>query len=725
VAAIEAADGRRAGWLRIVPAGAVALAAYAAVLLIYRPVSPFEWDEILFMRAMAKYDVAAHAPHPPGYPAFVALAKPVYWLTGDAQLGPQLAAIAGAVAAVGLLGLLAVRLGATRREGWCAAAVLATLPGFLFNANVGMSDAVGTAAAVAGVLALAAALDRPERLPLAAVVGGLALGVRPQVAYALIPVGVAALVCAARGRRWRPLLLAIAAGSAAAAASWVPAILITGPDRFLGAVRGQALRVVTAEGAGRFSGAPLSVLADHWLLAPFGSPALAWVFWLLVLVGGVAHWRAGRRRLVAVCLASGAAYLVLAAGTMHYVSSVRYVLPALPFFAALTTGVAATERPFARRAAVAVAAAWSLYAALAVAGPSLDMRRRRPAPASEAMTWIAASYNPGETLIYYVGRFAPHIRMVLGSQGFTVKQAKPGESYHAGLRPDGVVLLVSEEVIPGTQVLFASEWNVPYLGRLSRDRYDRCVVAQAPPSPGEEALTATLRALATPELLAAAPRSSLLLVPAAAHGRGKLGAFWSTDLVVMAPEGGVATPVELRVVQRPNGPRGKQDFRRKVQPGRPLLLRDVLKESLAYQGFAAIEVRAGAPVAALWRTYDRRRPADEGNVGLLPAMPGEAATSAAAFDLGAAWPARAAARCNVGFVNLGEAPAEVVLEVTVGGATTSHRVVVPARASVQVNGLVEAVAARPLRATFRSTAPVVAYAAIVERASGRATYLTP
>jgi hypothetical protein len=44
---------------------------------------------------------------------------------------------------------------------------------------------------------------------------------------------------------------------------------------------------------------------------------------------------------------------------------------------------------------------------------------------------------------------------------------------------------------------------------------------------------------------------------------------------------------------------------------------------------------------------------------------------------------------------------------------------------VQVNGLVEAAAARPLRATFRSTAPVVAYAAIVERASGRATYLTP
>jgi len=412
--------------------------------------------------------------------------------------------------------------------------MLATLPGFLFNANVGMSDAVGTAAAVAGVLALAAALDRPERLPLAAVVGGLALGVRPQVAYALIPVGAAALVCAARARRWRPLLLAIAAGTAAAAASWVPAILITGPDRFFGAVRGQASRVVIAESAGRFSARRFPCWPTTGCWRRSGRPPSPGCSGSSFSWGGGALAR-GRRRLVAVCLASGAAYLVLAVGTMHYVSSVRYVLPALPFFAVLAAGVAATERPFARRAAVAVAAAWSLYAALAVAGPSLDIRRRRPAPASEAMTWIAARYDPGETLIYYVGRLAPHIRMVLDPQGFTVKQAKPGEPYHAGLQPDGVVLLVSEKVIPVPRCCSRRvERAVP---RPSlQERYARCVVAQALPSPGEEALTATLRALATPELLAAAPRSSLLLVPAAAHGKGKLGAFWSTDLVVMAPE---------------------------------------------------------------------------------------------------------------------------------------------------------------------------------------------
>jgi hypothetical protein len=724
VAATEAAGGRLAGWRRIVPAGAAALAVYAAVLLFYRPVSPFEWDEILFMRAMAKFDVAAHAPHPPGYPAFVALAKPVYWLTGDAQLGPQLAAIAGAVAAVGLLFLLVVRLGASRREAWCAAALLAALPGFVFNANVGMSDAVGTAAAVAGVLALAAALDRPERLPLAALVAGLAIGVRPQVAYALLPVGAVALLRAALARRWRPLLLALAAGVVATAACWVPAILITGPDRFLDSLHAQARFVVTAEHAGQFSGAPLSVLVDHWLLAPFGSTPLACVFWFLAFEGAVAHWRAGRRRLVAVCLASGAAYLVLAAGTMHYGPSVRYVLPALPFFAALAAGIAAVERPLARRAAVAVVAAWSLYAALAVAGPSLDIRRRRAAPLSEAMTWIAASYDPAHTTVLYHTGFDPHARMLLGRLGYEVRPFEPGEPHHAGLRAGGDVLLFTETTVEGTEVLFAPEWGVPYFRRLSRERYDRCVVARAPAEPCAQPAAGSLAALASPEFVAAAPLSPYLVVPAAAHVFGKLGSYWTTDLVLANPDERTAVVVELRALGDGVGLGGGATATVAVGPLCRVAAADVLRGTLALTGVAAIELRAQRPFAALWRTYDRGR-AGADAAPLLAAVPAGAAAPAGAFDLGAAWPARAAARCNVGFVNLGEASAEVALEVTADRATMIHRVVVPARARMQIDGVVETGTVRPLRASFRATAPVLAYAAIVERASGRATYLTP
>ena len=45
-----------------------ALALYGALLWVTRPATPFEWDEVLYQRALDHYDVAVHSPHPPGVP---------------------------------------------------------------------------------------------------------------------------------------------------------------------------------------------------------------------------------------------------------------------------------------------------------------------------------------------------------------------------------------------------------------------------------------------------------------------------------------------------------------------------------------------------------------------------------------------------------------------------------------------------------------------------------
>ncbi|MDD5564037.1 MAG: hypothetical protein PHQ91_10010, partial [Thermoanaerobaculaceae bacterium] len=48
-----------------------ALLAYGVALWLFRPLTPFEQDEVLFLKALDRYDVALHSPHPPGYPLFV------------------------------------------------------------------------------------------------------------------------------------------------------------------------------------------------------------------------------------------------------------------------------------------------------------------------------------------------------------------------------------------------------------------------------------------------------------------------------------------------------------------------------------------------------------------------------------------------------------------------------------------------------------------------------
>ena len=42
--------------------------------------TPWDWDEMLFMLAMRDYDVAAHHPHPPGFPLWIFFADLVHAL---------------------------------------------------------------------------------------------------------------------------------------------------------------------------------------------------------------------------------------------------------------------------------------------------------------------------------------------------------------------------------------------------------------------------------------------------------------------------------------------------------------------------------------------------------------------------------------------------------------------------------------------------------------------
>src|SRR5215510_8734467 len=47
------------------------------------PASLWEWDDVLFARALHRFDVSASSPHPPGFPVFVLLGRVAYFLVGD------------------------------------------------------------------------------------------------------------------------------------------------------------------------------------------------------------------------------------------------------------------------------------------------------------------------------------------------------------------------------------------------------------------------------------------------------------------------------------------------------------------------------------------------------------------------------------------------------------------------------------------------------------------
>ncbi len=453
-----------------------ALALYGALLWLTRPATPFEWDEVLYQRALDHYDVAIHSPHPPGVPAYIAAGRAAAWVTRDPLVALQAVAVASALAALVLLYRLARSLGASHAAAVAAAAALAVVPGFAFDANLGLSDVPATAGAVAAVLACVAAASDSRRLPGAAAVVALALSLRPQVAMAILPAGAAALAVACRSRRWREVGLAAAAGFAVSALLWVPAVVITGASRYFTVTRAHLRNMAESEVWVRLPALRLGDALAGWLVAPLGSPATAAAFWALVIVGGAVWWVEGRRRLVAVAAASGGVYLVVAMFTMNVMSAARYSLPGLAFVALLAGGVVAASRGSWRRLGAA-AVALSCIAAAAWGLP-VYLLRRDPAPVWSALTWVKTHVPREDTLVVYDGVWTPHVEYVLGRAGFVCVQTESGNANARKYAQRKTTIFVTTEPVPGADVLYRKSWVAPRLAQLSFRRYTSCVVSR-------------------------------------------------------------------------------------------------------------------------------------------------------------------------------------------------------------------------------------------------------
>ena len=464
---------------------------YAALLLLLRPATPFEWDEVLFQEALDHYDVGQHWPHPPGYPVYVAVGKLVRVVVGDPLVALQVVGVLAAVGALVTVIALMRRFGAPSRTVLAAVALLALNPAFVFYANVGLSDVPGAAATFGACLALLWASEEPVRLPLAAVVCAVALGVRPQLVAVLLPLGVFALFRAARERRWSLLVRATIAGLAATAACWLPAILVTGTQRFVTTWQNLAAWAATAERGYRMPVAPIKEVLAYWLVRPFGPAALAAVFWVLVILGARTWWRTGHRRLVWIAASSAVCYVLFGMFSMNFTTAVRYVLPALPFLALLAAGVANATTRTSRRVGTAVLAVSVVAGAVWVTPPFL--LRLHPAPVWEALEWVTHRFERAKTTVVYDQAIRPHGMYVLARAKFDAKEARPATAYDASLRPHGQVLVVSETPIPGFPVIFERRWDSDRFRRLTRNRYNTGVV-MTPPGPDQPVFSPDWRA---------------------------------------------------------------------------------------------------------------------------------------------------------------------------------------------------------------------------------------
>lgn len=131
----------------------LAVTALAVSRLALLASGPWEWDETIFARGMLDFSLAAHFPHPPGFPGLLALGRLLLPLAGEPYRALQLASALASILALWPLAAIGRRV-APPAVASAAALLVLFLPGPWLFAVRGFS----TTAAVTPLLAAAALL---------------------------------------------------------------------------------------------------------------------------------------------------------------------------------------------------------------------------------------------------------------------------------------------------------------------------------------------------------------------------------------------------------------------------------------------------------------------------------------------------------------------------------------------------------------------------------------
>lgn len=393
-----------------------ALAVFLAAHLPFLVTAPTDYDEANFVLGVRDFDVAAHQPHPPGYPVFIGLgklARPVSALLGAAPLdrgGPAavesraLAFWAALLGALGLAPLFIVFRNLEDREDVALAAtvVTATAPLYWFTAARPLSDVPGLAAVLLVDALLLSAWRRqhaaaratgpmppdtgPNRLMLAAAfTAGLTAGIRAQTLWLVAPLFLF-VIASWRGAAVRVVLRSAGVWAIGVALWLIPLVVASGGlGAYLDALRWQAIddfagvqMLVAALSAERWSDALENTFVRAWATRDFARAALG-----LAAVGTVVLAFRGRRALglLAVMFLPYAAFHLLFQET----ATTRYALPLVPAIAYLAMRAlhAMAWRAFPIAAALVVAAL------LVLTLPSFVRYLRTPAPVFAAIQDVA------------------------------------------------------------------------------------------------------------------------------------------------------------------------------------------------------------------------------------------------------------------------------------------------------------------------------------------------
>jgi hypothetical protein len=455
---------------RTSPAALAGFALVALARVLTLPRSLWEMDEVLFARAVQRFDPLGHQPHPPGYPLLVGLSKLLNLVFHD----PFTSLVALSVIS-SLVGYWALIAAFRRIAGGPDAERVAVAGALLFHLSAAMlvqgplpmSDP--PALMFLSLALAAAAILREGGGTWSAVALGAcasaAVGCRPQLALAVLPMLAVAL---GQTAGWRRRGEALAAFTLVSLLWFVPLVVATGGIHgFLDYQTKQASYVAVHDATTARRACTPHFVGKRFLTHPWGRKGTALPVLALAVAGIVAL--SLRRRAAALPFAVlAAAQLAICLLVMDPADAVRYALPVVLGVAfAAAAGAQALARLAKRPAAVWIVPAVVSAAAILYAWPVLAVRSRTLSPAVSAVRWARRNVPPKS--VFLVGEdMAPYAAYLL--KGFDLQPVEEG-FHHAAHRPNAQAWLFAEGESrwPGAVTFRWPESDAYH--KLTRDHY--------------------------------------------------------------------------------------------------------------------------------------------------------------------------------------------------------------------------------------------------------------
>jgi hypothetical protein len=381
--------------------------------------SLWDWDEALFSFALRDYDVAAHHPHPPGFPLFIFFAKGVHLFVASEFRSLQAIAMLGAIALFPLMLLLGRELRMPFATNVIAALLLAFAPNVWVFGGSAFSDVPSLALSLLAVALLMRGCRSTGWYLAGALVLAIAVGFRPQnLIIGMMPSLLATWYRIRATRSPLPLVLAILIGAGGIAAAFAGAVKATGSwERYREAVKAHQHYITSVDSYKAPARPPLWQLLDDFFLRPYRMERLNIATSILSALG-VLGALFGRRPRMLMTLAIFGPFSIFGWLMLDLNSVSRFAIAWMPMISIATAEglsiLGALLRQERRALFVELAGAAFLAGTMFTwTMPALRVIRRQKSPPVQTIEWIHDNL-PKTTTVFVHGSMGPHADLLLG-----------------------------------------------------------------------------------------------------------------------------------------------------------------------------------------------------------------------------------------------------------------------------------------------------------------------